>query len=73
MQRGAFDVEAVRGYLPGRPVAACVHRIAPGQAGIREVGRPARVPQLGKLIAEIGIEEIERNLGAYLGIANQQA
>ncbi len=27
----------VRGYLPGRPVAACVHRIAPGQAGIRGV------------------------------------
>ncbi|WP_405976350.1 hypothetical protein OG496_54045 [Streptomyces sp. NBC_00988] len=36
-------------------------------------GFQARVPQLGKLIAEIDIEEIERNLGAYLGIANQQA
>lgn len=36
-------------------------------------GFQARVPQLGKLIAEIGVEEIERNLGDYLGIANQQA
>ena len=26
-----------------------------------------------QLIAEIGVEEIERNLGDYLGIANQQA
>ncbi|MBE4737800.1 MULTISPECIES: enoyl-CoA hydratase/isomerase family protein [Streptomyces] len=36
-------------------------------------GFQARIPQLGKLIAEIGVEEIERNLGDYLGIANQQA
>lgn len=38
MQRGAFDVQTARGYLPGRPVTARVHRITPGQAGIRELG-----------------------------------
>jgi enoyl-CoA hydratase/carnithine racemase len=36
-------------------------------------GFQARVPQLGKAIAEIGLEEIERNLGDYVGLVNQQA
>jgi hypothetical protein len=31
------------------------------------------VPQLGKAIAEIGLDEIERNLGHYAGLINQQA
>jgi pimeloyl-ACP methyl ester carboxylesterase len=36
-------------------------------------GFQARVPQLGKAIAEIGLEEIERNLGRYVGLMNEQA
>ncbi|MGW0335813.1 enoyl-CoA hydratase/isomerase family protein [Streptomyces sp. NPDC003011] len=36
-------------------------------------GFQGRIPQLGKLLAEIGVEEVEKNLGDYLGIANQQA
>ncbi|MCX5265738.1 enoyl-CoA hydratase/isomerase family protein [Streptomyces sp. NBC_00199] len=36
-------------------------------------GFQARVPQLGKAIAEIGLEEIERNLGHYAGLINEQA
>jgi enoyl-CoA hydratase/carnithine racemase len=35
-------------------------------------GFQARVPQLGKAIAEIGLEEIEQNLGHYAGLINQQ-
>jgi enoyl-CoA hydratase/carnithine racemase len=33
----------------------------------------SRLPQFGTLIAEIGVDEVERNLGHYLGMANQQA
>jgi enoyl-CoA hydratase/carnithine racemase len=36
-------------------------------------GFQARVPQLGKAIAEIGLEEIELNLGHYAGLINQQS
>ncbi|WP_327716939.1 hypothetical protein OG381_16975 [Streptomyces sp. NBC_00490] len=36
-------------------------------------GFQARVPRLGKAIAEIGLDEIERNLGHYAGLINQQA
>ncbi len=36
-------------------------------------GFQARVPQLGKAIAEIGLDEIERNLAYYAGLINQQA
>ncbi|MFF4014135.1 enoyl-CoA hydratase/isomerase family protein [Streptomyces sp. NPDC001843] len=36
-------------------------------------GFQARVPQLGKAIAEIGLKEIERNLGHYAGLINDQA
>ena len=36
-------------------------------------GFQARVPQLGKAIAEIGLDEIERNFGDYVGLVNQQA
>ena len=36
-------------------------------------GFQARVPKLGQAIAEIGLEEIERNLGHYAGLLNQQA
>jgi hypothetical protein len=36
--RGAFDVETVGWYLSGRPVATRVHRITPGEAGVRELG-----------------------------------
>ena len=31
------------------------------------------MPQLGKAIAEIGLEEIEQNLGHYAGLINEQA
>jgi hypothetical protein len=31
------------------------------------------VPQLGKAIAEIGLDEIERNLGHYVGLVNEQS
>lgn len=36
-------------------------------------GFQARVPQLGNAIAEIGLDEIERNFGDYVGLVNQQA
>jgi enoyl-CoA hydratase/carnithine racemase len=36
-------------------------------------GFQARVPQLGKAIAEIGLDEIERNLGHYVGLVNEQS
>jgi enoyl-CoA hydratase/carnithine racemase len=36
-------------------------------------GFQARIPLIGKLIAEVGLDEVERNLGHYAGIANQQA
>ncbi|MEU9914966.1 hypothetical protein [Streptomyces sp. NPDC051001] len=36
-------------------------------------GFQARVPRLGKAIAEIGIDEIERNLNHYAGLIDQQA
>jgi hypothetical protein len=35
-------------------------------------GFRARRPRMGKIIAERGIEEVERRLGYYLGIVNQQ-
>lgn len=35
-------------------------------------GYQARLPQLGKFIAEIGLDEMERRLGYYIGIGNQQ-
>ncbi len=35
-------------------------------------GYRARLPQLGKFIAEIGLDEMERRLGYYIGIGNQQ-
>ncbi|MGW0561469.1 enoyl-CoA hydratase/isomerase family protein [Streptomyces sp. NPDC003016] len=36
-------------------------------------GFQARMPQFGALIAETGLDEVERNLGHYLGAAHQQA
>jgi hypothetical protein len=36
-------------------------------------GFQARVPQLGNAIAEIGLDEIERNLGDYVGLVSRQA
>jgi hypothetical protein len=36
-------------------------------------GFQARVPLVEKAIAEIGLDEIERNLGNYVGLVNQQA
>jgi hypothetical protein len=33
----------------------------------------ARLPAFGKLVAELGVDEVELRLGDYLGIANQQA
>ena len=35
-------------------------------------GYQARLPQLGKFIAEIGLDEMERRLGYYIGIGNRQ-
>jgi enoyl-CoA hydratase/carnithine racemase len=34
-------------------------------------GFQARIPQLGEAIAQIGLDEIERNLGHYIGLLNQ--
>jgi enoyl-CoA hydratase/carnithine racemase len=34
-------------------------------------GFQTRVPLIGKLIAEAGLDEVERNLGHYAGLANQ--
>jgi hypothetical protein len=31
------------------------------------------LPAFGKLVAELGVDEVELRLGDYLGIANQQA
>ena len=36
-------------------------------------GFQARVTLVEKAIAEIGLDEIERNLGHYIGLVNQQA
>ncbi|TMR94620.1 enoyl-CoA hydratase/isomerase family protein [Nonomuraea basaltis] len=36
-------------------------------------GFQARVPGFGKITAELGTDEVERHLGRYLGLANQQA
>ncbi|MGO4649339.1 enoyl-CoA hydratase/isomerase family protein [Nocardia sp. 2YAB30] len=36
-------------------------------------GFQERLPAVGKLITEMGVEEWQRNLGEYLGLANQQA
>ncbi|WP_406335777.1 enoyl-CoA hydratase/isomerase family protein [Streptomyces sp. NBC_00203] len=36
-------------------------------------GFQERLPAVGKLITELGVEEWQRNLGKYLGLANQQA
>ncbi len=36
-------------------------------------GFQERLPGVGKLISELGVEEWQRNLGKYLGLANQQA
>ncbi|WP_086667980.1 enoyl-CoA hydratase/isomerase family protein [Lentzea kentuckyensis] len=36
-------------------------------------GFQQRIPQLVTLLAEIGVAEVEENLGRYLGLANQQA
>ena len=35
-------------------------------------GFQARIPQFAKIVAEKGAEEVERRLGYYIGIANQQ-
>lgn len=35
-------------------------------------GFQARRPRMGKIVAEKGLEEVERRLGHYIGIANQQ-
>ena len=35
-------------------------------------GYQARLPQLGKFIAEVGLDEMERRLGYYIGIGNRQ-
>lgn len=75
----SFDKESVlgakaqinRSTLP--PVADLKASWAEFAESVNWPGFQARIPQLGKFIAEIGLEEIERNLGDYLGIANQQA
>ena len=36
-------------------------------------GFQTRLPGVGKLISELGVDEWQRNLGKYLGLANQQA
>jgi enoyl-CoA hydratase/carnithine racemase len=36
-------------------------------------GFQTRLPGVGKLITELGVEEWQRNLGKYLGLANQHA
>ncbi|MEV4238146.1 hypothetical protein ACIBJI_13850 [Nocardia sp. NPDC050408] len=34
-------------------------------------GFQARLPQFGTLIGQIGLDEVEKNLGEYLGMASQ--
>ncbi|MFE1833426.1 enoyl-CoA hydratase/isomerase family protein [Streptomyces sviceus] len=60
-----------RSTLP--PVADLQASWAEFAESVNWPGFQARVPQLGKAIAEYGLEEIERNLGHYAGLINQQA
>ncbi|MET7655817.1 enoyl-CoA hydratase/isomerase family protein [Streptomyces sp. NPDC005486] len=75
----SFDKQSVlaaktqinRSTLP--PVADLRASWAEFAESVNWPGFQARVPQLGKAIAEIGLEEIERNLGHYAGLINEQA
>jgi enoyl-CoA hydratase/carnithine racemase len=75
----SFDKQSVlaakaqinRSTLP--PVADLKASWAQFAESVNWPGFQARVPQLGKAIAEIGLEEIERNLAYYAGLINQQA
>jgi enoyl-CoA hydratase/carnithine racemase len=75
----SFDKQSVlaakaqinRSTLP--PVADLKASWAQFAESVNWPGFQARVPQLGKAIAEIGLEEIERNLAYYAGLMNQQA
>ncbi|MEU0076005.1 enoyl-CoA hydratase/isomerase family protein [Streptomyces sp. NPDC006332] len=74
----SFDKQSVlaaktqinRSTLP--PVADLRASWAEFAESVNWPGFQARVPQLGKAIAEIGLEEIERNLGHYAGLINEQ-
>ncbi|MEO6085079.1 MAG: enoyl-CoA hydratase/isomerase family protein [Umezawaea sp.] len=75
---GSFDKTAVlaakaqidRSTLP--PVADLRASWAEFAESVTWPGFQARVPLLGKAIAEIGLDEVERNLGHYAGLVNQQ-
>ncbi|MFE9679520.1 enoyl-CoA hydratase/isomerase family protein [Streptomyces sp. NPDC006259] len=75
----SFDKQSVlaaktqinRSSLP--PVADLRASWAEFAESVNWPGFQARVPQLGQAIAEIGLDEIERNLGHYVGLMNQQA
>jgi enoyl-CoA hydratase/carnithine racemase len=75
----SFDKQSVlaakaqinRSTLP--PVADLKASWAQFAESVNWPGFQARVPPLGKAIAEIGLEEIERNLAYYAGLINQQA
>lgn len=75
----SFDKQSVlaaktqinRSTLP--PVADLRASWAEFAESVNWPGFQARVPQLGQAIAEIGLDEIERNLGHYVGLMNQQA
>jgi enoyl-CoA hydratase/carnithine racemase len=75
----SFDKAAVlgakaqigRSTLP--PVADLRASWAEFAESVTRPGFQQRVPVVGKLIAEHGLDEVERNLAHYAGIANQQA
>ncbi|MGB0098259.1 MAG: hypothetical protein WBP81_37690 [Solirubrobacteraceae bacterium] len=75
----AFDKAAIigakapinRATLP--PEADLRASWAEFSASVTWPGFQGRATQFGTLIAEIGLDEVERNLGHYLGVANQQA
>ncbi|MGW0474240.1 enoyl-CoA hydratase/isomerase family protein [Streptomyces coeruleorubidus] len=75
----SFDKQSVlaaktqinRSTLP--PVADLRASWAEFAESVNWPGFQARVPQLEQAIAEIGLDEIERNLGHYVGLMNQQA
>ena len=67
VQRGALHVQAVGGYLPGCAVTTGVHRIAPGQAGIGELGEGVVGGQQVRAGGhQVGLRDTDRGLRTAL-------
>jgi hypothetical protein len=67
VQRGAFDVEPVGRDLSGTPVSTRAHRVAPGQAGVREVGEGVAGGQEVRCYGDqVGLRDADRGLRAAL-------